>query len=246
MLFDSGAHPELRTNARERLGPAADLFDARLEPEHTVPGLPGHDRPRRRGTSTSSCSRTCTSTTPAGSSTWAHAPVYVQQAELDFAHAPPDDQRRHLRARGLRRGLRLAAAARRPRPVRRRQRAHRLHAGPHRRATSRCSCASSQTVFLLSDAAYLVDKMRARRLPGVLWSAGGDAGDVGPRGGASSARRTRCCSRRTRSTTRRASAWRPMPGTSSSRLEVRRARTPRARTSRRTAWRCGTPSARSS
>ncbi len=27
-----------------------------------------------------------------------------------------------------------------------------------------------QTIFLLSDAAYLVDKMRARRLPGVLWS----------------------------------------------------------------------------
>ena len=39
---------------------------------------------------------------------------------------------RHLRARRLRRRLRLAAAAGRPRPVRRRQRAHRLHAGPHR------------------------------------------------------------------------------------------------------------------
>jgi glyoxylase-like metal-dependent hydrolase (beta-lactamase superfamily II) len=27
-----------------------------------------------------------------------------------------------------------------------------------------------QTVFLLADAAYLVDKMRSRSLPGILWS----------------------------------------------------------------------------
>ena len=91
---------------------------------------------------------------------------------------------RHLRAGGLRRGLRLARAATATTTC---SATGACASSPPRAtppATSRCWCASTaQTVFLLSDAAYLVDKMRARRLPGVLWSAGGHARDVGSRGG---------------------------------------------------------------
>ena len=170
MLFDSGAHPELRTNARERLGPAADMFDARLEPDHNVPDLLAHDRPRRRADVDVVVQSHLHFDHAGGLEHLAHAPVYVQQAELDFAYAPPDDQATSTCGRTS-----TWAAT-----------------GARSTATTTCSataaCASSsrratppghqsllvrlpsQTVFLLSDAAYLVDKMRARRLPGVLWT----------------------------------------------------------------------------
>jgi hypothetical protein len=67
VLLDTGAHPTLRTDPRSRLGDMADVFEALLEVDDTVPGW-------RRRTSASSCSRTCTSTTPAASSICAMHP----------------------------------------------------------------------------------------------------------------------------------------------------------------------------
>ena len=169
VLFDSGAHPALRTDARARLGDAADTFDARLEPEHTVPG--------------------CLATigmTPAdvavvvqshlhfdhagGLDQLTHAPVYVQRKELAHAYDPSDDQRDiyvredfdvgcdwrevdgdlDLYGDGL---IRIIATP--------------GHTPGHQSLLVRLP---GQTVFLLADAAYLVDKMRMRRLPMVLTS----------------------------------------------------------------------------
>jgi glyoxylase-like metal-dependent hydrolase (beta-lactamase superfamily II) len=169
VLFDSGAHPELRTNARERLGPAADLFDARLDPDHNVPDLLA-----RIGLTPGDIDVVVQSHLhfdhAGGLEHLTHAPVYVQQDELDFAYAPPDDQRDIYVQADFDVGCDW-------RPLRG---DHDLfgdgsvrivftpgHTAGHQSLLVRLP---SQTVFLLSDAAYLVDKMRARRLPGVLWT----------------------------------------------------------------------------
>jgi len=170
VLFDSGAHPELRTNARERLGPAADMFEALLEPEHTVPGCLAAIGLEPRDVDVVVQSHLHFDHA-GGLEHLGHAPVYVQQAELDFAFAPPADQAdiyvpadfdvgcdwraldgdHDLFGDGR---LRIVATP--------------GHTAGHQSLLVRLD---GQTVFLLSDAAYLVDKMRARRLPGVLWSA---------------------------------------------------------------------------
>jgi glyoxylase-like metal-dependent hydrolase (beta-lactamase superfamily II) len=169
VLFDSGAHPGLRTDARARLGPAADMFDARLEPDHDVPGCLA-----KIGLEPADVDVVVQSHLhfdhAGGLEHLTHAPVYVQQAELDFAYRPSEDQRdiyvqadfdvgcawqplrgdHDLFGDGL---LRIVATP--------------GHTPGHQSLLVRLP---SQTVFLLSDAAYLVEKMRARRLPGVLWS----------------------------------------------------------------------------
>ncbi len=169
VLFDSGAHPLLRTQARERLGPAADTFDARLEPEHTVPACLASI-----GLVPSDIALVVQSHLhfdhAGGLDELLHAPVYVQQRELDHAYAPSEDQKDiyvredfdigcdwravdgdlDLFGDGLVQIISTPG-----------------HTPGHQSLLVRLA---GQTVFLLADAAYLVDKMRARRLPMVLTS----------------------------------------------------------------------------
>lgn len=171
VLLDTGAHPTLRTDPRARLGDMADVFEALLEPEHTVPG----------------CLATIGMTPDdiavvvqshlhfdhaGGLEHLRHAPVYVQQAELDVAFDRSHDQAdiylvddfsagvdwRPLR--GVHDIFGDGALVIHPTPG---------HTAGHQ---SLWVGTEDQPTFLLCDAAYLIAPMRGRRLPGVLWDAG--------------------------------------------------------------------------
>jgi glyoxylase-like metal-dependent hydrolase (beta-lactamase superfamily II) len=169
VLFDSGAHPELGTNPQSRLGAAAADFDMRLSPQDEIE--------RRLGT---------IGLTPAdidvvvqshlhfdhaGGLGWlTHAPILVQREELAFARNPPVYQELIYIQADFSMGLdwqeldgdhdvfgdgRVIAIS---------------TPGHTRGHQSLLVRLDGQTVFLLADAAYLVEKMRSRSLPGILWS----------------------------------------------------------------------------
>ena len=170
VLFDSGAHPLLRTDPRSRIGDAADTFDARLAEDDDVPGCLA-----RLGLGPRDVDVVVQSHLhfdhAGGLEHLTHAPVYVQQAELDYAFDASHDQAEiyvrddfdvgcdwraldgdhDLFGDGL---VRIVATP--------------GHTPGHQSLLVRLP---SQTVFLLSDAAYLVEKMRIRHLPALLWSA---------------------------------------------------------------------------
>ncbi len=172
VLLDTGAHPTLRSDPRSRLGDMADVFEALLDEDHTVPG--------------------CLATigmTPAdisvvvqshlhfdhagGLEHLRHAPVYIQQAELDYAFDRTHDQAEIYLVDDFNADVDW-------RPV---TGTHDIfgdgacvlystlgHTAGHQ---SMLVQTKSQPTFLLCDAAYLIAPMRGRRLPGVLWD--GDA-----------------------------------------------------------------------
>ena len=197
------------------------MFDARLDPDHNVPDLLA-----RIGLTPRDIDVVVQSHLhfdhAGGLEHLTHAPVYVQQDELDFAYAPPDDQRDIYVRADFDVGCDWRPLRRRPRPVRRRQRAHRVHPGPHRRppVAARAPAVADRVPAVRRRVPRRQDAgaPAARRAV----DAGGHVRDVGSRGGDRARARTPCCWRRTRSTTRRASASPPMPGTSRPR-EGRRA-----------------------
>lgn len=169
VLFDSGAHPALGTDPASRLGDAADAFNVKLGPDDSldrvlaridlVPAdidlvIQSHLHFDHAG----------------GLEMVKHAPVLVQKTELEFASDPPIYQREIYVAADFDHDLnwvelegehdvfddgRLTIV---PTPG---------HTAGHQSLLVKLD---SQTVFLLADAAYLLEKMRARALPGVLWS----------------------------------------------------------------------------
>jgi glyoxylase-like metal-dependent hydrolase (beta-lactamase superfamily II) len=169
LLFDSGAHPELATDPRSRLGDAADDFEVRLGPDDhferrlAVVGLQPGD--------VDVVVQSHLHFDHAGGLAWVRdAPVLVQREELAFALRPPVYQEEiYVRADydfglswqeldgdhdvfGDERVVIISTPG---------------HTRGHQSLLVRLD---GQTVFLLADAAYLLAKMRARRLPGILWS----------------------------------------------------------------------------
>jgi N-acyl homoserine lactone hydrolase len=169
LLFDSGAHPELATDPESRLGAAAADFEMRLSPDDHI-----ERRLSAIGLRPSDVDLVVQSHLHfdhAGGLEWVkHAPVLVQAEELTFAMDPPVYQEAiYLRGDydiglnwqqlegdhdvfGDGRVMIISTPG---------------HTRGHQSLLVRLD---GQTVFLLADAAYLLEKMRSRRLPGLLWS----------------------------------------------------------------------------
>jgi glyoxylase-like metal-dependent hydrolase (beta-lactamase superfamily II) len=170
VLFDTGVHPEMGTNPQARLGEAAASFDARVTPEDHIERCLA-----RIGMTPADIDLVVVSHLHfdhAGGLEWlTHAPVMVQREELGFAHYPPVYQR-SIYVRGdfdhdlswqplegdhdvFGDGRLLAIST----PG---------HSRGHQSLLVHLD--SGETVILLADATYLLDKMRERALPGVVWS----------------------------------------------------------------------------
>jgi glyoxylase-like metal-dependent hydrolase (beta-lactamase superfamily II) len=169
VLFDCGAHPDLGSDPGSRLGPAAADFDMRLTPQ---------DQIERRLETIGMTPRDIDVVIQshlhfdhAGGLGWlTHAPILVQREELAFARKPPVYQELIYIQADFSMDLdwqeldgdhdvfgdgRLIAIS---------------TPGHSRGHQSLLVHLDGETVFLLADAAYLVDKMRSRSLPGILWS----------------------------------------------------------------------------
>jgi N-acyl homoserine lactone hydrolase len=169
VLFDSGVHPAMLTDPESRLGPATASFQVRMTADDTVE--------RRlasigmRLTDIDLVVQSHLHFDHAGGLEWLrHAPVFVQREELEFALDPPVYQRDiYVRAdfdhdlqwqqldgdHDIFGDGRLVALS---------------TPGHTRGHQSLMVTLESQVVILLADAAYLLAKMRARLLPGILWS----------------------------------------------------------------------------
>jgi glyoxylase-like metal-dependent hydrolase (beta-lactamase superfamily II) len=88
VLFDSGVHPEVRTDRKLRLGAAADAFDIILQPEDAVV-----DRLRSIGVTPDQVRHVAHSHLhvdhAGGIEFFPKATFYIQRAELSFAYWPP-------------------------------------------------------------------------------------------------------------------------------------------------------------
>jgi N-acyl homoserine lactone hydrolase len=172
VLFDTGAHPSLATDPRARLGDEADNWEIVMSPEDGATA-----RLATLGVDPSDVTHVVQSHLhydhAGGLCFFPHAPVYVQRDELRFAYSPPVYQA----------GIYLKADFDLPDV-----RWHELdgehdifgdgklvivptpgHCAGHQSLIVRLE---SQTVILVADAMYLVEKMRERALPAgaMVWS----------------------------------------------------------------------------
>jgi N-acyl homoserine lactone hydrolase len=169
LVFDSGAHPQLATDPESRLGGAAADFEMRLSPDDHVErrlsaiGL----RPRDVDLVVQSHLHF----DHAGGLEWLkHAPVLVQAEELAFAMDPPVYQEAIYVRGDYDVGLNWQQLEG-DHDVFGDGRVMVISTPGHTRGhQSLLVQLDGQTVFLLADAAYLLEKMRSRRLPGILWS----------------------------------------------------------------------------
>lgn len=169
VLFDTGVHAELVADPGARLGNAAEAFDVRVEEADTVgPCL------ARLGLTPADIDVVIQSHLhfdhAGGVSQFGHAPVLVQADELDFALSPPvyqaalyvqDDFGGTVNWQKLDGdhdvfGDGALLVLRTP--------------GHTRGHQSLLVKLASTNLILLADATYSLEKMRARLLPGVLWS----------------------------------------------------------------------------
>jgi N-acyl homoserine lactone hydrolase len=172
VVFDTGAHPSLATNPRERLGDAADDWEIVMRPEDGIV-----DRLATFGVRPEDVSVVIQSHLhydhAGGVEFFPHAPVLVHRDEVPFALDPPVYQAGiYLRADFDLPGVRWQEVDGEhdvfgdgklvvfPTPG---------HTKGHQSLLVRLD---SHPVILLSDAAYLVEKMRARALPAgaMVWS----------------------------------------------------------------------------
>jgi N-acyl homoserine lactone hydrolase len=169
ILFDSGAHPELATDPEKRLGSAAADFQVRLSADDNV-----QTRLASIGLKPSDVDIVVQSHLHfdhAGGLEWlAHAPILVHAEERAFAFDPPvyqeaiyvrEDYGMDLKWEELNGEHDVFGDGRVmviPTP------------GHTRGHQSLLVHLEGQTIFLLADAAYLLGKLRARALPGVIWS----------------------------------------------------------------------------
>jgi glyoxylase-like metal-dependent hydrolase (beta-lactamase superfamily II) len=172
VLFDTGAHPSLATNPRERLGDAADDWEIVMRPEDGIV-----DRLATLGLRPENVSLVIQSHLhydhAGGIEFFPHAPVLIHSDELPFALDPPIYQA----------GVYARADFAMPRV--RWQEVDGEHdvfgdgklvifptPGHTKGHQSLLVRLEDRPVMLLSDAAYLVEKMRARALPAgsMVWS----------------------------------------------------------------------------
>lgn len=169
VLFDSGAHPDLGTNPESRLGEAAADFDMRLTADDRVEGCLA-----RIGMTPQDIDLVIQSHLHfdhAGGLAWlTHAPVLVQREELAFARNPPVYQELIYVQADF--GMDLTwREVDGDHDVFGDGRVTVISTPGHTRGhQSLLVRLEGETVFLLADAAYLIDKMRSRSLPGILWS----------------------------------------------------------------------------
>ncbi|MBV8942872.1 MAG: N-acyl homoserine lactonase family protein [Solirubrobacterales bacterium] len=169
LLFDSGAHPDLRTDPRSRLGDASADFELRLRPQDHIEQRLGAIGLMPRDIDVVVQSHLHFD--HAGGLGWlTHAPILVQREELAFARKPPvyqeliyvqTDYGMDLDWRELEGDHDVFGDGRVnviPTPG---------HTKGHQSLLVRLD---RECVFLLADAAYLLAKMRSRSLPGILWS----------------------------------------------------------------------------
>lgn len=169
VLIDTGLHPGLRTDPHTRLGAAADAFQVDLREDDDVVsklamlGL--------RATDVQHVVQTHLHFDHAGGlEFFPHATVYVQAAELPFAHWPAVYQR----------GIYVRSDFDHPLDWRELSGEHDLfgdgrivlvptpgHTPGHQSVLLRLD---GGNVILMADAHYLLEKMRARFLPSVVWS----------------------------------------------------------------------------
>lgn len=169
VLFDTGAHPSLGNEPSSRLGPAAWAFLVQLTSEDQIEcrlasiGLAPRD--------IDLVVQSHLHFDHAGGLEWLrHAPVLVQREELAFALDPPAYQRDIYVQADFDHGLnwqeldgdhdifsdgRLVVLS---------------TPGHTRGHQSLMVHLEGRVVILVADAAYLLSKMRARRIPAVLWS----------------------------------------------------------------------------
>lgn len=170
VLFDSGAHPDLADDPVGRMGAGAEEFVVKLGPEDRIERvlarielepadidlvIQSHLHFDHGG----------------GLYAFPQTRVMVQRTELEFAEDPPEDQRDIYIADDFAPVTnwhlvdgdedvfgdgRLTVVAT---PG---------HTRGHQSLLVRLD--DGRTIFLLADAAYLLEKMRMRRPPGVLWS----------------------------------------------------------------------------
>lgn len=169
VLFDSGVHPAMRTDPASRLGDAAASIQVQVTADDHI-----EKRLATIGMQPSDVDIVVQSHLHfdhAGGLEWlAHAPVLVQRDELEFALNPPVYQREIYVQADFDHDLdwqqldgdhdifddgRLVVLS---------------TPGHTRGHQSLMVKLNSQVVILLADAAYLLTKMRARLLPGILWS----------------------------------------------------------------------------
>jgi N-acyl homoserine lactone hydrolase len=170
VLFDTGVHPQMRTDPVARLGPAASAFEVQITPQDTIEA-----RLESIGMAPRDIELTVVSHLhfdhAGGLERLTHAPVLIQREELRFARTPPVYQRLiYVPADfdheldwheldgdhdvfGDGRVLAISTPG---------------HSRGHQSLLVHLD--SGQTVILLADATYLLSKMRERALPAVLWS----------------------------------------------------------------------------
>ena len=169
VLFDTGVHPDAWRDPASRLGDAADAFELEMEPGGDVVS-----RLASVGLAPSDVEHVVQSHLhfdhAGGLAFFPHATVYVQRAELEFAFSPPVYQRAIYASadfEGVVGWRRLAGH-------------HDLfgdgrillvptpgHTPGHQ---SLLVHLERETVLLLGDATYSIEKMRQRLLPAVVWS----------------------------------------------------------------------------
>ena len=170
VLFDSGAHPELAEDPVGRMGAAAEEFVVKLGPEDRIERVLA-----RIGLEPDDVDLVIQSHLhfdhAGGLYAFPETPVMVQRTELEFAEDPPADQREIYIADDF-------APVTEWRPIdgdedvfgdgRLTVLATPGHTRGHQSLLVRLD--DGRAIFLLADATYLLEKMRERRPPGVLWS----------------------------------------------------------------------------
>jgi len=169
VLFDTGLHPAMRTDLRGRIGDMADAFVVEMaEDDDVVSQLA---KLNRRPDDVACVIQSHLHFDHAGGlEFFKHADVYVQERELEFARNPPVYQRdiyvpadfdHDLKWRSLTSDhdlfgdgtLKILATP--------------GHTPGHQ---SLLIHLESRPLLLMSDASYLVEKMRRRLLPAVVWN----------------------------------------------------------------------------
>lgn len=172
VLFDSGAHPALATDPVGRMGAGAEEFIVKLDAGDAIEPVLA-----RIGLTPDDIDLVIQSHLhfdhAGGLYAFPRTPVMVQRAELEFAEDPPGEQREIYIAEDFAPVTdwrlvdgeedvfgdgRLVVI---PTPG---------HTKGHQSLLVRLD--DGRTIFLLADAAYLLEKMRVRRPPGVLWEEG--------------------------------------------------------------------------
>jgi glyoxylase-like metal-dependent hydrolase (beta-lactamase superfamily II) len=169
VLFDSGAHPDLATDPVARMGAGAEEFIVKLDAGDAIEPVLA-----RIGLTPDDIDLVIQSHLhfdhAGGLYAFPRTPVMVQRVELEFAEDPPAEQREIYIAEDFAPVTdwrlvdgeedvfgdgRLIVV---PTPG---------HTKGHQSLLVRLD--DGRAIFLLADAAYLLEKMRLRRPPGVLW-----------------------------------------------------------------------------